>query len=117
MKAARDAMEHAASAIDSAILSMSFVPRPPKAPKEQATSYSRMAVHTVTARYELEFKFDVPEDIDLYDPSVDQWCVSYFDDDWIHIPTLCVYYKDGREVVIKGCLDSDGEAVEIVEQN
>jgi len=89
--------------------------------KEQASSYSRMA-YTVTARYELEFEFDIPEGVDLDqmerygdsdDPNVDKWDISYFDSHWFHIPKLFIYYKDGREVSIEGFLRSDGSAVEI----
>ena len=85
-----------------------------------------MAVHTVTVHYELKFEFpNIPEGVDLrtmtkmgdgYDPSVDQWDLSYFDSDLMKIPSLYVYYIDGRKVSFKGRLAfKNGLTVEISE--
>jgi hypothetical protein len=61
---------------------------------------------TVTAKYELEFTFKVPEGIDLNDPSVS--CGTGWDDfDNNHYPWLYISFDDDRESI---CIDGELDA-------
>jgi hypothetical protein len=60
---------------------------------------------TVTAKYDLQFTFEVPEGIDLSDPSV-SFGTGWDDFDDNHYPWLGIDFDDGREsLCIKGELD------------
>jgi hypothetical protein len=73
-----------------------------------------MVTHKVTARYEVELTFDVPDGV-LDEPGVINWRVPFLDNDSIVKPKLVVSHYGNRTTSITGHLNGKVEAFEVCE--